>query len=140
MRAPRGLVETLKVAIRERGLRATTARVSVLAALRATEVPLSHADLVERLVTLERDRTTIFRNLAALVRAHLVRRIDVGDHVWRYVPEPTGEHELRADFVCTACGSLENLRELEIAARGAPRAISRREIEVHIRGICNACR
>lgn len=41
------------------------------------------------------DRTTDFRDLGARVRAGLVRRIDTGDHVWRF--ELTTRKAIAAD-------------------------------------------
>ena len=78
--------------IRSRGLRATPARINVLDVLLTTSTPLSHADVMERLVAREDHRATIFRNLATLAAVHLVRRVDVGDHVWRFVQDGVRWH------------------------------------------------
>ena len=130
-----------RAVLRARGLRATSARIAVLELLAATMRPMSHADLVTSLPA-GHDRTTIFRVLATLARARLVRRVDVGDRIWRYqlitTEDPTA---LRASFVCTSCGTVLALRGLEVSAPRArvPRALARREIEVLVHGLCNAC-
>jgi Fe2+ or Zn2+ uptake regulation protein len=129
----------VKALLRSRGLRATPARVDILAAVESTTVPMSHADVVQRLPPGKHDRTTVFRCLAALVRARLVRRVDIGDHVWRFVREQT--RGPRAVFTCTRCGRDIAFEHVGISVEGPdlPQAVYKREIEVRMRGLCNAC-
>jgi Fur family ferric uptake transcriptional regulator len=133
-------LEAVRDAIRARGLRATPARIAVLDTLRTAGMPLSLADVVRRLARNEHDRATIFRNLATLTRARLVRRVDPGDRIWRFVSDDDGS-PWRADFVCTACGTIQTLEQVTLAVEmcGAPRAIVKREIELHIHGRCDHC-
>ena len=44
-------------------------------------------------------------------------------------------------FVCTACGLVECLPALELVLgrSKAPRSIRQRKVEVHVRGLCDAC-
>ena len=132
--------DALKTTIRARGLRATPARVAVLDAIRASAVPLSLAEVARRLARNKHDRATIFRNLTALTRVRLVRRLDPGDRIWRFVLEDDTS-SWRADFVCSACGSIQALEDVELAVRmhGAPRAIAKREMELHVHGRCDRC-
>jgi Fur family ferric uptake transcriptional regulator len=128
--------ETLK---RSR-LRVTRVRVSVLDTMRNADAPITHRELVRRLSRRGHDRATIFRTLVTLARAGLVRRIDVGDHVWRFsLVEATAEWV--AHFVCTKCGQIELLAGLEVRVAMArePRAITKREVDVHVHGRCDAC-
>jgi Fur family ferric uptake transcriptional regulator len=133
-------LEAVRDAIRARGLRATPARISVLDTLRTAGVPLSLADVARRLACHEHDRATIFRSLVTLTRARLVRRVDPGDRIWRFVSDDDGS-SWRADFVCTACGTIQSLEQvtLEVEMRGAPHAIVKREIELHVHGRCDRC-
>src|SRR6185295_17957420 len=70
--------------IKAAGLRVTYARVEVLRLVEASSTPLSHAELVEMLAPQGLDRVTIYRNLNDLAGAGLVRKADLGDHVWRF--------------------------------------------------------
>ncbi|HEY5951429.1 MAG TPA: transcriptional repressor, partial [Kofleriaceae bacterium] len=89
-----------------------------------------------------------YRNLTDLAEAGLVRRSDIGDHVWRF-QAVTDDHEASAHphFVCTECGSIACLPEIELAVRTSrtaarskpPRALKQRQVEVHVRGLCDAC-
>src|SRR5436190_15542363 len=77
-------VDELRAAVRAKGLRATPSRLAVLEMLRASDAPMSHGDVADRLASHAWDRATIYRNLTDLAQAGLVRRTDVGDHVWRF--------------------------------------------------------
>lgn len=136
-------VDELRIAVRGRGLRATPSRLAVLELLRASEGPMSHGEVADKLATQNWDRATIYRNLIDLADAGLVRRTDVGDHVWRFEARRSGDdHETaHPHFVCTECGVVECLPELELSVRRAkaPRAVKQRQVEVHVRGLCDAC-
>ena len=140
-------LDELRSAVRAKGLRATPSRLAVLELLRASDAPMSHGDVADRLATQAWDRATIYRNLTDLAEVGLVRRTDIGDHVWRF-EAVTSDHEAAAHphFVCTECGTVECLPELELAVRSSrssrgkpPRAVKQRQVEVHVRGLCDAC-
>jgi Fur family ferric uptake transcriptional regulator len=127
--------------IRHHELRATPARLAVLSLLQAADAPMSHMDVSRHLGRHSPDRATIFRNLNQLAEVGLLRRIDVGDHVWRFVAVGESDpRELRADFVCGSCGTIERLPKIEIwVPAEAPRAIINREVEIKLHGLCNSC-
>lgn len=132
----------LRAALREAGLRATPSRVAVLRLLLSKGGPMSHADVAAALDEGGWDRATLYRNLLDLTKAGLARRNDLGDHVWRF--EASGDHEvtLHPHFVCNACGGVECLDgAVVVVPRGAqaPRALTRGGVEVHVKGLCDAC-
>jgi len=143
--ASRQTLDELRSAVRTKGLRATPSRLAVLELLRSSDTPMSHGDVADRLASQAWDRATIYRNLTDLAEAGLVRRTDVGDHVWRF-EAVSDEHAAAAHphFVCTECGTVECLPEIELAVRPAtrskpPRSVKQRQVEVHVRGLCDAC-
>ncbi|HEY4059622.1 MAG TPA: transcriptional repressor [Kofleriaceae bacterium] len=135
--------EELRRALRAASLRATPSRIGVLALLRTISSPVSHGDVADRLASHGCDRATIYRNLMDLAEAGLARRTDLGDHVWRF--EATSSAHAGAPhphFVCTECGTVECLPDLELAGpkrARTPRALRTRQVEVHVRGLCDAC-
>jgi Fur family transcriptional regulator, ferric uptake regulator len=136
-------LDELRSAVRGKGLRATPSRLAVLELLRSSDTPMSHGDVADRLASQTWDRATIYRNLTDLAEAGLVRRTDVGDHVWRF-EAVSAAHEVAAHphFVCTECGTVECLPELELSVRPRgkpPRAVKQRQVEVQLRGLCDAC-
>ena len=134
-------LETLRAAVRSAGLRATPSRIAVLHVLRSAGSPSSHSEVVAKLASQAWDPATIYRNLTDLSDVGLARRTDVGDHVWRF-EAITGNHEASAHphFVCTECGSVERLPELDVVTRAkAPRAVRLKRVEIQLRGACDAC-
>ncbi|TWT58865.1 hypothetical protein KOR42_22520 [Thalassoglobus neptunius] len=77
-------VEEVRQLLRNRNIRATPARISVLQQLRNAKSPLTHADLADKLVPLGIDKATVFRNLTDLTDADLISRRELGDPVWRF--------------------------------------------------------
>ena len=138
--------EAMRTSLRAAGLRVTPTRLAVLGALRGAERPLTHHELASRLAERGCDAVTVYRNLVALVEAGLALRGDLGDHVWRFqaaeaLGAPAGRHE-HPHFVCTACGVLECVPDLEVRVRRGsrvPRSVRAQAIEVQLRGVCDAC-
>jgi Fur family ferric uptake transcriptional regulator len=138
-------LDDLRSRIRNVGLRATAPRIAVLRSLLHVATPQSHADMVERLAPEGWDRTTIYRNLTDLTEAGLVRRTDLGDHVWRFELRALHDGRGGADhphFMCDGCGDILCLPDESVEikpARGAPRALQRQRVQIQIRGRCDRC-
>ena len=134
--------DELRAEIRAHELRVTPGRVAVLEVLHATPQPVSHAEVAAKLAGLGCDPATLYRNLVDFVEVGLARRADVGDHVWRFaLVRDAHDATAHPHFVCTGCGAMQCLpaMQLPLSAVKAPRAIKRREVEVHVRGLCDAC-
>lgn len=89
------------------------------------------------------DRATVYRNLLDLVKAGLARRIDVGDHVWRFeaVAREEGAVE-HPHFLCNECGAVQCLGEVRLSFSGkekGPKALRREHVEVLLKGLCDRC-
>ena len=139
----------LRDRIRALGLRATAARVGVLACLEMAQRPLSHAEVMEKLDdTAVWDRATVYRNLSDLARVGLLHRYDLGDHVWRFevaenpcapgYSSPAGH----AHFQCTECGDvlcLPGVARALAGIKGAPTSVRLQTAAVQLRGRCDEC-
>ena len=98
--------------LRSSSLRTTDARVKVLAALLGARHALSHQDVQDKLV--EMDRVTLYRALDGLTDAGLAHKISGDDRVFRYnagVEETeTGNghahHHQHGHFKCTRCAKV----------------------------------
>lgn len=135
-------IDQMRATLREAGLRATPSRIAVLRLLRASQHPVSHGEVADLLDAEPWDRATIYRNLTDLADAGLVRRTDLGDHVWRFEAVAAGHGaDVHPHFVCTTCGTIECLPDVELALRRSrtPRAVRARQVEVQVRGVCDAC-
>lgn len=136
--------------LREAGLRATSARIAVMLCLLESKGPLTHAEVYERIKGNGFDRATAYRNLKDLVEARFLHRHDLGDHVWRFElvqaeskTSPGHSPSAHPHFLCSDCGSVECLPPSIVAlqgVRGVPKSLRRfRELEIQIRGVCDAC-
>jgi Fur family transcriptional regulator, ferric uptake regulator len=123
------------------GLRTTAARLAVVRRLQAAKSPVSHAEVAEELVPLGFDKATVFRNLTDLVDAGLVRRNELGDHVWRFELKnphhPDGQHP---HFVCVDCGGVTCVHDVEMP-KNAQKSFSKigRVTEILLKGHCRSC-
>jgi len=137
-------VGELKQQIRQAGLRGTGSRIAVLRILREARVPMTHAEVSERLDSMGYDHATIYRNLMDLSRVGLVARADLGDHAWRFeLRQGDTEHKAQhPHFVCVDCGNIDCLPDQAVKVRGAPgapRALRRRGVVVQLQGRCDNC-
>ncbi|MFT4626376.1 MAG: Fur family ferric uptake transcriptional regulator [Myxococcota bacterium] len=136
--------DTLRAAIHDAGMRVTRARITVLRLLSHTDGPVSHADVTEALAGDGWDRATLYRNLMALTEAGLLRRVDMGDHVWRF-ERVTVRGDAHADdhphFLCTACGDVACLPAVDLRMGGVdlPRALAAGQVSIQLRGLCDEC-
>ena len=143
MTHPCDSVEGLKGLLRAEGLRATSPRLAVMELLRDARAPLSHAALTERLPAGNFDRATVYRILSDLTDVGILRRMDLGDHIWRFeFSDPcrglTQEH---AHFLCNTCDEVSCLPESVMAGlKAAGRwAASFQQAQIRIRGVCPDC-
>lgn len=92
--------------MRTLGIRLTQPRRRILAALAASDRPLSSEETSARIKAGSVDLVTVYRTLTALERAGLVRRHDLGDGFRRY--ELTDSVEHHHHYVrCQECGQVE---------------------------------
>lgn len=140
----------LRDQLRNAGLRATSARVSVLKCLEASKAPLTHAEVYDQVAADGFDRATVYRNLIDLAEVGFLKRYDLGDHVWRFEllgadADGKNTHNAQAHphFVCSECGTVECLPASSVAlstTRGGPKSLRKvADLEIQIRGLCNAC-
>ena len=134
--------ESLQQAIREAGLRATPARIATLRLLQKASAPLTHAEAASDLENLGIDKATVFRNLNDMVSAGLLRRTELGDHVWRFelIGDENHDGSAHPHFICVDCGVISCMGDVKLTA-GSMR-LSRKvgEVtEILLRGHCNDC-
>lgn len=136
--------EEVRGLLRARSLRATSIRVEVLVLLHEEARPMTHDEVLEALPSGVYDQASVWRVLSALAEHDVLRRMDLGDRVWRYELRDacrpvTSEHP---HFLCVSCGRVECLPELEVRAPGGslPHALRGAEFQVRVTGTCGDCR
>ena len=140
--APLPTLDKLKSTLRGAGLRSTAPRVAVLKRLMGATTPVSHGELADRLADQGIDRATVYRNLTDLTEAGILRRTDLGDHVWRFELKRGEDTIKHPHFTCTDCGTVACLPEVTLSVRqgkDVPRALSKQHVEIQLRGKCDDC-
>ena len=135
------LVAEIRTLLTGVGLRTTAARLAVVRKLRAAKSPLTHAEVAEELVPQGFDKATVFRNLTDLVDAGLVRRTELGDHVWRFeFLDRSHSGDQHPHFICVDCGSVTCLNDLEMP-KSSQKILSTvgKVTEILLKGRCHAC-
>lgn len=119
-----GSIDAVKALVRGAGLRCTAARLAVLEYMLTAPGPKTHAEVSASLDHRGFDRATIYRNLTELTEAKLVTRVDVGDHVWRFEvkrhEDGSGHGGDHPHFVCTSCGEVSCLDDVNVAITPRP--------------------
>jgi len=135
-------LESARNDIRESGLRATPARMATLMLLRESEAPLTHSEVAETLGQSGFDKATAFRNLNDLADAGLLRKTELGDHVWRFEAlDPSHTNDAHPHFVCVDCGSVTCLDKVQLTASSLRQSETVGDItEIFLRGHCRICR
>ena len=137
--------------IRQAGLKATAARMRVLAALAGTRGLMSHHDIEQALESGRQsiDRVTLYRVLESLVAGGLAHRVAGMDRTWRFgAVLPAGSpgmvrqaHDRHAHFQCNDCGKIVCLREVAARRRAlrVPRGYRTEAVELTVKGRCAQC-
>ena len=131
--------------LHSRGLRATRSRLAVLESLHDAAGPRSHLELMSEIGQGQLERATVYRILSDLSEAGLLRRMDLGDKVWRYELRDPCCHTIadnHAHFLCMDCKEVTCLPEMELRpARGAalPENLLGAEFQLRITGRCRTC-
>lgn len=136
-------IDEFKRAIRAAGLRATPARMATLRLLREAAAPLTHADVSARLEEIGIDKATAFRNLNDMADAGLIRRAELGDHVYRFEEMRDGEqeHDPHPHFLCVGCGAVTCLDKVRLTASSQRASEEVGQVnEILLRGRCNKCK
>ena len=102
-----GMLDGALDALRALGHRITGPRKALLTVLTQEHGPFTADELHGRLTGNGCDPVTVYRSLAALEEANLVRRCDFGDGVYRYEFN-TGEHH-HHHIICRSCSSVKTL-------------------------------
>lgn len=134
----------LRARLRSLSLRATASRLAVLGLLHEAARPLSHAELMNTLSEQGWDPATIYRILSDLTDAGLLRRMDLGDHIWRFefLDECRTVRDDHAHFLCTICAEVTCLPEVELrtlSGQPLPPRLLGAKMHLKVTGRCNLC-
>lgn len=132
--------QQFREALREKGLKVTSARLAVLETLSRSSHPMTHAEVQGVLKDQAIDPSTIFRNLNDLAEVGLVNRTELGDHVWRFELLKDNHDGSHPHFVCEDCGTVTCLPEdaLNLDAQLKSSGVGKVK-QILLKGQCGDC-
>lgn len=129
------------VLLRQKGLRATPARLSLLAVLSQAKQAMSIEALHSQLRSKGVDRVTLYRNSEALAKAGILRSVDLGhSHAHYELNDLTKHHH---HLICESCGRVQDItvkdeaRMINAATRRHNFITKSHSFEIF--GLCNTC-
>lgn len=134
-----GVIRTM---IRDVGLRSTPTRIAVFAFGLRQSAPFTHSDVVQAFEGQGFESSTLFRALTDFADRGLMRKLDVGDHLFRYeVTRSADIHHQHPHFLCTDCGGVSCVRESTASfASHAASLVGKHSItDVLFKGVCGEC-
>ena len=129
--------------LKSKGLRATAQRIAVLVVLHEQKRPMTHEAVMGLLSSGLYDKASIWRVLSDLAGVGILRRMDLGDRVWRYELQDacrtvTDDHP---HFLCEDCGDVTCLPSLDVRTKSGelPSALLKADFHIRITGTCEVC-
>ena len=133
----------IKEMLRTEGLRVTRPRLEVLVVLHERAAPMTHEQIMENLPDGFGDKASIWRLLGDLSERGILRRMDLGDRVWRYelIDSCRGVADDHAHLLCEDCGDVKCLPAMELRAKdgSVPSALLAANFQIRIIGQCGDC-
>ena len=134
----------IKEMLRTEGLRVTRPRLEVLVVLHERAAPMTHEQILESLPDGFGDKASIWRLLGDLSERGILRRMDLGDRVWRYelIDSCRDLGHNHTHLLCEYCGDVTCLPEMELRAKDGsiPPALLAADFQIRIIGRCGECR
>jgi Fur family ferric uptake transcriptional regulator len=133
----------LKGTLKSKGLRATALRLSSLRVLHDNAAPMTQEQVLAALPEGVFDPASLWRSLAELSEKGVLRRLDLGDRVWRYelVDACRSINPDHAHFLCDDCGVVRCLPPVRLVARqgGLPALLQGAQLKLRVSGRCAQC-
>jgi Fur family ferric uptake transcriptional regulator len=137
------LTQELKGMLKSKGLRCTALRLASLGVLHEHAAPLTQEQVLAALPEGVFDPASLWRSLAELSEKGVLRRMDLGDRVWRYelldlCRSISPDH---AHFLCDDCGVVRCLPPVQLVARQGvlPDLLQGAQLKLRVSGSCAQC-
>jgi Fur family ferric uptake transcriptional regulator len=129
--------------LRQNGLRATHGRIAIVELLDASEVPLTLADIHEKVRAEGCDFATVFRFISILEEKELVQRVAWIDGTTRHEIRAKDGHHHHHYLICRQCHKVEPIDECVVerfeSQIAKERGYSGLSHSLQLSGVCPAC-
>lgn len=137
------LQSELRGQLKAHGLRATGLRLAALQVLHDRATPLTQDQILGELPEGMFDPASLWRSLAELADKGVLRRMDLGDRVWRYelVDACRSVAPDHAHFLCHDCGLVRCLPPLQLVSKDGelPEILVGAQLTLRVSGTCAEC-
>lgn len=124
--------------LKEKGLKKSAQRISVITILQQNTVPLTEEEIKEGMGEIY-DRVTFYRTMQVLVGLEIVHRIVVDNTTTKYALNADGENKSHVHFYCRVCHAVACLKEVPVHHYQLQGDYKQEDCEVLIKGVCPAC-
>ena len=135
--------QELRAALKSKGLRATGSRLAVMVLLHEQQAPMSHEQLMTGLGKGAFDPASIWRLLSDLTEAGVLRRMDLGDRIYRFelLDDCRDVAHDHGHFLCEDCGDVTCLPSVNLTNHEGqlPAALVGASFRVRVTGQCSGC-
>ena len=133
----------LRELLKTQGMRSTAQRLAVMAVLRKAQAPMTHDSVMGVLPSGAYDKAAVWRVLSDLTNVGILRRMDLGDRVWRYELQDD-RHAMsngHPHFLCESCGEVTCLPPLQVQTLDGqlPKALTGATFHIRVSGSCAGC-
>jgi Fe2+ or Zn2+ uptake regulation protein len=130
--------------LRGHGLRATHGRIAIVRLLDASAIPLTLADIHEKVRAAGCDFATVFRFISILEQKELVQRVAWIDGTTRHeIRSRDGEHHHHHYLICRTCHKVEPIDECVVERFedqiAKERGYSGLSHSLQLSGVCPSC-
>ena len=124
--------------LKEKGLKKSAQRISVITILQQKLVPLTEEEIKEDMGEIY-DRVTFDRTMQVLVGMGIVHRIVVDNTTTKYALNTDGENKSHVHFYCRICHAVICLKDVPVHRYQLHGNYKQEDCEVLIKGVCPAC-
>lgn len=138
------MIDVVENLLTEGKLRVTQPRKLIMQVLAGSEAAVSQSD-IERALSDQVDRVTVYRTLKSFEEAGIVHKISDTDSVTKYAlcledcHKGSVHRHNHAHFHCNACGNTTCLNSVHIDLPKLPAGYQVAEFNLIVSGLCNAC-
>ena len=129
--------------LRKNGLRATQGRIAIVCLLNSSEIPLTLAEIQEKLPGQSCDFATVFRFISILEEKELVERVAWMDGTTRHEIRERDGHHHHHYLICRTCHKVEPLDECVVGRFedqiARERGYSGLSHSLQLSGVCPQC-
>lgn len=124
--------------LREKGLKKSAQRISIINILLDKQIPLTESDIKAEMGDMY-DRITFYRTIQTLLEKGVIHRITIDSTTVKYALNTAQSHS-HIHFYCKMCHAVTCFKEIPLQEYVLPAGFEQEECEMLIKGVCGKCK